>query len=689
MLREAATLLAVVAAVGCDGERQRIVVLDAPAIVREEAVELCVIVCDGDGTRAKDECRPAAELEWPARIPVTARAGDPERTFGVTATLTTRGGAITVRAAGDFRGPARAEISVAADSACGGVVCPPHETCMAGACAPVLVQGAALVAADADRFFGCLPPVADAGVDGGIDAARPPGYMARECGFDLDDDGVIGEPEDDCRICDGATRDPDGDGIDEDFVYVDCAGGADVADCGAPETPCLTLAHALTRLDGPSGSREDIVCITGRCTLTEDVTLAIPGVDGATPAEPALPVNPLVIAGWDHDANGVYPPMDDQATLAGPLFGIVLESGSHHVELAHLAFEGFGEDAPRGTSIALLAVHPDVSHVYVHDVALRDAGRNACADDGIRIFDFLGSDVTVANVECLDCGSSFFLVRGARAWIEHATHRALAASRGSTTPECSLPVGWLAPVRIRAGTDVAILRSLLDMNPTAWLPDTREEAVAAVSIDGCSGEVLVAQNELLDYKRFASVRSDCAGATGFVFEDNRYVTSYENGSSVFRLGGTTIEGIIVRRNYMETTVGAGGVLGRVPSVFEISPGPGTTAGPENAIVDNVAVVNLEGAPPIAWLSLSTLASPWIVRGNRIDSIGTGGAPNVLLGADVPADFLDSDCNQFDSSLVFTTPTLMSGDLDAWRMDTGLDANSIACASLEACEPPCP
>ncbi|MEO1366524.1 MAG: hypothetical protein AAFX50_05070, partial [Acidobacteriota bacterium] len=45
------------------------------------------------------------------------------------------------------------------------------------------------------------------------------GYQPRACGFDLDDDGVIGEPED-CRVCDGATSDPDGDGVDEDLVYV-------------------------------------------------------------------------------------------------------------------------------------------------------------------------------------------------------------------------------------------------------------------------------------------------------------------------------------------------------------------------------------------------------------------------------------------------------------------------------------
>ena len=677
MGRGAAAVLAAVALVGCDEDRQRIVVLDAAPELRDG--QLCVVICDGDGALAKDECRPAPEVEWPARIPVTPRGDDPGRRFGVVATLATAGGAITVRIAGDFRGAARAEIPRTVDAACAGVVCPLHQTCAAGACEDLAVGDAALVAADAEAYFGCVPP------------PPPPGYTARACGFDLDDDGVIGEPDADCGICDGATTDPDGDGIDEDFVYVDCGRGADLADCGSPETPCLSIAHAFTRLNGPGGSEEDVICITGRCALTDRVTLPIPGVGGERAGEPSMPDNPLVIAGWDHDADGVYPPMDGEATLTGPVSAIALGPDAHHVEIAHLSFAGFGEDGTREARGTLVAVGTSSTHVHVHDVELQGISRNACpGDDSHRTFDLLGTDIVIDNVSCSDCGSNFAMVRGQRIRLAHVTHTALPASRGGTAPACTgAPAGFLTPIEIADATDVAIVDSSFDMNPTAWVPDTRSDAIFAFRVQRCSSNVLVARNELLDYRRFAIVGGDCATATGFVFEDNRYLTSYESGTSVFRLGLGTAEGMVLRRNHVETGVGDGASLGALSAVFEIDPGPATVAGLENEIVDNVAVVNLDGAPPIAWLSLSTLARPWTVRGNRIDSIGSAGAPNVLLGADVPAGLLDSDCNQFDSSLVFTTPTLAAGDLDAWRMETGLDVNSIACASLEACEPPCP
>ena len=53
------------------------------------------------------------------------------------------------------------------------------------------------------------------------EAAR--GYQSRACGFDMNRNGVVGEcanhasgrPSDcpDCHVCDGDTRDPDGDGV--------------------------------------------------------------------------------------------------------------------------------------------------------------------------------------------------------------------------------------------------------------------------------------------------------------------------------------------------------------------------------------------------------------------------------------------------------------------------------------------
>jgi|GEM_PF-5985002 hypothetical protein len=51
------------------------------------------------------------------------------------------------------------------------------------------------------------------------------GYVARPCGFDLDRDGDEGEPAD-CILGREGVTDPDGDGIDEVFIYVDCGATA-------------------------------------------------------------------------------------------------------------------------------------------------------------------------------------------------------------------------------------------------------------------------------------------------------------------------------------------------------------------------------------------------------------------------------------------------------------------------------
>ena len=51
-------------------------------------------------------------------------------------------------------------------------------------------------------------------------SAEPRGYTARPCGFDMNRNGVIGEPGD-AHVGDGVTTDPDGDGVNEDILYVD------------------------------------------------------------------------------------------------------------------------------------------------------------------------------------------------------------------------------------------------------------------------------------------------------------------------------------------------------------------------------------------------------------------------------------------------------------------------------------
>ena len=70
------------------------------------------------------------------------------------------------------------------------------------------------------------------------------GYHARPCGFDMDRDGVIGEQAD-AHVGDGRTADPDGDGVNEDLIYVDADGGSDETGNGAASAPYKTVYEKL------------------------------------------------------------------------------------------------------------------------------------------------------------------------------------------------------------------------------------------------------------------------------------------------------------------------------------------------------------------------------------------------------------------------------------------------------------
>ena len=91
-------------------------------------------------------------------------------------------------------------------------------------------------------------PNAPAGV---VPWGRDVGYRSRACGFDMNRNGVIGEPAD-ARVGDGRTEDPDGDGTAEDLIYVDAQGGSDAAGDGSATRPFRSLQRALDACDETS-----------------------------------------------------------------------------------------------------------------------------------------------------------------------------------------------------------------------------------------------------------------------------------------------------------------------------------------------------------------------------------------------------------------------------------------------------
>lgn len=190
-------------------------------------------------------------------------------------------------------------------------------------------------------------------------------YVPRPCGLDLDQDGIRGETED-CFICNG--------GGFSDEVYVDCENGLDSLDCGSPTSPCLSLSHALTRpVVGPR-----TVCGTGVCPADglrineggAPLAYLVPA-SGNQEADWLYPASPVRIIGWDKNADGSYPPVDDTEpfVLDGEnTANWAFVRPAAHLEIAH--FEARRYNNERGNlqiGGGFLDPGGDASFLLVHD----------------------------------------------------------------------------------------------------------------------------------------------------------------------------------------------------------------------------------------------------------------------------------------------------------------------------------
>ncbi len=256
---------------------------------------------------------------------------------------------------------------------------------------------------------------------------NPKGYQPRPNSLDLDGDGELGESgnvpgETDDLIPGGVpsdfdfanmTHDVDGDGIDEDLIYVDAERGDDANGTGTPANPYRTLRHALAQCDGSdaaSGNGEDIVLFHGtfyaveldeafrRIDIQDRLIIPHGGEPGGYKLRPEhdteVPTNPFRLIGWDYDGDGVYPPMDpdDVSVLHGNGYrgerAISNQDGAHsYWELAHFTIEEYagdphpesGESAPNlsrgGIHLGRSGVG-QISHIYIHDLEMRNILNN-------------------------------------------------------------------------------------------------------------------------------------------------------------------------------------------------------------------------------------------------------------------------------------------------------------------------
>lgn len=316
------------------------------------------------------------------------------------------------------------------------------------------------------------------------------GYEDRACGFDTDDDGIVGEASD-CNVCDGVTTDIDGDGQNEDLIYVcaagsTCAGatGNDTTGDGSPSTPYATIEKAFLSMDGPSIGQEDIVCIGG--TFNEYPTHEDPqpgkgtvGVDGWYTAETVAttnlpwdllkPTNPAMIVGWDQDNDGCYPPYDDGsrdtgncgvtgdvAVLDGSAFdaevvrvteanGFIVIRVMDFFEVAHFTIDNYFtsdldtdlEMSYPGAFLSEIRVFDlnAADYVYIHDLEIIDWSKGSCKYSSFKVF------ATPQDVKQLVFQNSLVKNVGSYYWRGGTTGLGVATSFNNTNYQITF-TGW-------------------------------------------------------------------------------------------------------------------------------------------------------------------------------------------------------------------------------------------------------
>lgn len=433
--------------------------------------------------------------------------------------------------------------------------------------------------------------------------STPRGYQSRACGFDLDRDGIRGESED-CRVCNGTTSDPDGDGVDEDLIYVDCQKGRDDAACGTPDAPCQTIGHAWTqRADGPADGAEDIVCFRGVCR-EDDLRPSVAGLagdytvakTGSQARDWRYPDNPTMLVGWDHDADGSYPPHDpdDLAVLTGVTRAIRLNAHNDHVEIAHFTARDFGS-ATDVIDSGFLRLGPSegvLEHVYVHDLELIDINRARVTELGtsssISVFNIFSARtrpkwIAVENVLVDNNGDWFVRGEAIADAIETGPYRFQHITRrlrGCNADDCGKSAAATSFRIWGYVTGIEILDSIWDAQVAAWQPWAEGPPMGArfVSAGPCSRDWTIRNNHVLDHKVALDVYGHSPGycedehareVTDVVFDANEVINHHEPWRygdvmvNLFRGGdspGETIGDVILTDNLFVSTVGwEGGV----------------------------------------------------------------------------------------------------------------------------------
>lgn len=553
------------------------------------------------------------------------------------------------------------------------------------------------------------------------------GYEPRACGFDLDRDGIVGEPED-CNLCDGTTADPDGDGVDEDLIYIDCDGGTDVPTCGSPAAPCASVGFAWTQVaDGPDDGAEDVLCFRGTCR-EERIQPAFGGLVGwwaldqglATSADGGDPdpwqrsMDPTRLVGWDTDDDGAYPPVDtdDTAVFDGKdglsrLF--VLGEGNSHVELAHFTARDYGR-APREGSdefpedSGFLRVDEqggELSHVHVHDLQLRSINQDRAAGREVSTIHLGDSSLRlrwlrVENLLVTDNGGAFALGAKAGEPPDNGPYRFSRISRtahGCDAVDCDRDANSLTFAFSGYVSGVEILDSLWDANVSAWQPKATGGMTGAVFAIAAryTQDWRIHNNTIQDYKVGLIVRGNAAQAyddraprpvDGIVFDGNRFHNTHEpwkfGDFAVEVQGGEGPGGLVgdvrITHNLL-TSLSAWDACIAVRPGNDSAPIPGEIVIAHNACIGPIdrwaalVVGNPDAEEPAHVQPRVTLEGNVVARLNsRALNVWTNYAP----------DAWRADGNVYDLVGHYKWAGRFRESLDDWRSASGGDANARTC-----------
>ena len=515
------------------------------------------------------------------------------------------------------------------------------------------------------------------------------GYISRPCGFDMNRNGVIGEPAD-RLVGDGKTKDPDGDGVNEDILYVDANTGSDTTGDGSPAKPYKTIQHALDQCDGPTDGAEDIVAIYG--TFQEALTLRQSGVAGHyTRDDFQFPNNPFMLIGWDKDNDGEYPPYDtdDVAVLNGnsalPL-AIDNPSGTQRLEIAHLTIKDYGVAGSGGRgAMRLRGAGSDQRHLYVHDLELLRICKAMPTTGGYIIFNLFSGGATLHYFACInnlfdEFGSFGF--RGAGHGAGNYRFQNLTMKMYGVPGDTSwrgAPSGWKL---WDENNHVEILDCIIDGNPAAF---GSEGGISGIGVCQGSQDWTIRNNELIDLKAGISLTPD-AGArhyrgrpvTGIVIDRNIWRNThkwrYTNSTQAVHLNSSkspapataAVGTVTITNNFFSSTVPFMGILSRAGNASATPTGTVTIAG--NTIYgpsDYGAIYLITGrAYP---------KEDFVVKNNIIANVGTN--YRNISSSYAPANWV-ANGNVYDGrhpSFVWNGDNITS--LADWQAATGQDADS--------------